>query len=1135
MSKWQVTMLGTLSVQRGSVVVTRFTTQPTASLLAYLAYQPTAWHPREVLIEMLWPGVAAERGRGRLNTALHSLRRILECTEDDRGRIVLADREHVRLAEGQVTTDVQRFTAMVRDNPSGAVDLWSGPFLEGFYQDWVAPAREALTDTLLGAARRAVAEGVARGEHGAALAAARRAVQADPLREEGHLLVIRSALAAGARDLAHRQYKTMADALERELGICPSIAFEELCSGQGQGSGVLGVEAQGCVAQTVRLGGQATATVLACVGHSRRSVADVVQGYRGAIDWGHDGQMTALFGTALDAFGCAVDLAEEQLAVALHTTEAGDLHQARSRGRALAQATKAGTVLTTEAAAALLRQEASDRARVEIIGYYEVLPGRGAEPVYHVSPAASPRREAPTPALPREVKGSLPSTLSRFFGRESELAELLSALRQPHSSVMTITGPGGSGKSRIAIELGRTWMRDQGTPAWFVPLASLSSTPEISRRAAEVVLNTAVPPGDATERLVLELRRLPGLLILDNLEHLPETAAGLVAQLRTRVPDLRCVLTSRHCLGFDGEVEYPLSPLPWACASNDVADLLASTAVALFVDRARAALPTFTVTPRNAAAVAGICARMEGLPLALELAAARIRTMTPSTMLANIAERLDWVANRRDGLPDRHQTLRATLAWSLGLLPDALRRFLCRLGVLQGSFDADCASEVAEEPLAAEYLAQLRAFSLVVREADECAVRWRLLAMVREFVVAQLDSDALARTRERHARSFFARAASASVVAGAGAGGAGPMVSPIAGEMDDLRAAVGWGQRHDPAATLTALMQSSPAWHERGLWHELGEWLDKVIPLVPQGHPLVGHALLALSDVAAQSWRQPAAKSVAHRAADKLRADGDMAGLLQALWTSAVIASQMGDRDALASCVSEGAALAEQLGVPQARILALDLVALRSFGTSAWRDGVASCAEACEASRHLDDQRLLAVHIVLMVGYCFYLGDTEAAEKYMAMAADVDQLSGRDSWASFYRLNAAVIRMRQGRVAEAAELLAAGSELWCAAPTHQTATAMVALAYVQERLGRRDDAVGWLRRAVMICEQLEITVSGAGFNDFITELDRSCRQVLTASQVRQATRRGEQHTLADLSEALAELPRQVAAVAGQTR
>jgi predicted ATPase/class 3 adenylate cyclase len=302
------------------------------------------------------------------------------------------------------------------------------------------------------------------------------------------------------------------------------------------------------------------------------------------------------------------------------------------------------------------------------------------------------------PVLPSEFpslmsldaeRHNLPAQLSSFVGRETELAEVTELLER--TRLLTLTGTGGVGKTRLALHTAAETVGRYSDGAWIVELAALMDPDLLAFAVAAAIRVRERAHEPVVETLINHLRTLRMLLVLDNCEHLVQPCAKLAARLLQTCPNLTILTTSREPLGIVGEVTWPVRPLSVPDTQPTLAftDLTRAGSVALFLDRARAAMPDFALTADNALAVAQVCRRLDGLPLAIELAAARVRVLSPK----QIAERLDdcfrLLTNGGRTAPARQQTLRATLDWSHDLLTEAEQTLLRRLAVFVGGFELD--------------------------------------------------------------------------------------------------------------------------------------------------------------------------------------------------------------------------------------------------------------------------------------------------------------------------------------------------------------------------------------------------------------------------------------------------------------
>jgi predicted ATPase len=323
------------------------------------------------------------------------------------------------------------------------------------------------------------------------------------------------------------------------------------------------------------------------------------------------------------------------------------------------------------------------------------------------------------------------------------MARLDRMLAAPRTRLVTITGPGGTGKTRLALEAAARLVSDVEAQeralsgAVFVSLAELSE----ADRLFEVVLRALglLPVADTAplEQLVQALRAQPDtLLVLDNFEQLAEEGAIRVRDLLLKAVEVKLLVTSRQTLHLEGEHEFHLAPLPLSSGAQTSEELLSVASIALFVDRAQAALPDFQLTERNAATVAQLCDYLEGLPLAIELAAARVGFLTPARILSQVqADRLDFLATRRRDAVSRQKTLRATLDWSYRLLAEAGQRFLAQVSVFRGGWTLEAAQAICalSQGETLDWLTLLRDSSLIKVTDTEEGLRFTLLETIREL------------------------------------------------------------------------------------------------------------------------------------------------------------------------------------------------------------------------------------------------------------------------------------------------------------------------------------------------------------------------------------------------------------------
>ena len=371
------------------------------------------------------------------------------------------------------------------------------------------------------------------------------------------------------------------------------------------------------------------------------------------------------------------------------------------------------------------------------------------------------RTEFPPVRTLAAFAGNLPAQLSSFVGRAAELAGLAAAVAG--SPLVTVTGPGGVGKTRLAVQAAADQLPSFADGAWLCELAAAADAESMAQVVA-TALRVRSRPGLSTAGSVVEfLRTRSGLLlVLDNCEHLLAAAAALAADILRGCRGVQIVATSRQPLGVEGEQVFGLRPLSLPPPDADVAAAAGSEAVDLFVQRAAAARGEFTLGPGNVAAVGEICRRLDGIPLAIELAAARAGALRPAQIAGLLDERFRLLTRGRAGAPSRQQTLQATVEWSYALLSETEQRLFDALGVFPASFDADAAVAVAAAAGLDRWdvldgLTALVSQSLLAEEeGPDQASRYRLLETMRAYARQHLTAGQLTRLHRAHARFYAA-------------------------------------------------------------------------------------------------------------------------------------------------------------------------------------------------------------------------------------------------------------------------------------------------------------------------------------------------------------------------------------------
>jgi predicted ATPase/DNA-binding SARP family transcriptional activator len=426
------------------------------------------------------------------------------------------------------------------------------------------------------------------------------------------------------------------------------------------------------------------------------------------------------------------------------------------------------------------------------------------------------------------IAAALPLALTSFIGRARELGEVARLLSR--TRLLTITGPGGSGKTRLALEAAAR-AHGEVRLAELAPLADPALLPAPVAAGLGVKLPSDVDPVEGLARAVGE-REL--LLVLDNCEHLVAATAELAAALLARCPGLRILATSREPLHIAGEVAWraPSLSLP----AGD-ADPLASEAVSLFIDRATAAAPELELGRDDVEAAATICRRLDGMPLAIELAAARIRHLSPAQLAERLGTALDVLGTGSRTALDRQQTLRATLDWSYALLDDDERALFAALSVFAGDFDIEAAEAVGGQPL--DVLGRLVDKSLVLVDRHDDAVRYRLLETFRQYGREHLSDRA--RPEAAHRRHYLELAERLAPAGELGEDDA--WIRALTAEHPNLRAAIASGVRSAPEDALRLVTALHRFWLDGGHILEGRRWCDQALAARPERDALRARAL----------------------------------------------------------------------------------------------------------------------------------------------------------------------------------------------------------------------------------------------------------------------------------------------------
>ncbi|TQC45187.1 NACHT domain-containing protein [Rhodococcus sp. WS4] len=445
---------------------------------------------------------------------------------------------------------------------------------------------------------------------------------------------------------------------------------------------------------------------------------------------------------------------------------------------------------------------------------------------------ASGGRHLPTESARRSTTGNLPLELTSFVGRRHELAEAKNLLAS--SRLVTLTGIGGVGKTRLAMRVASAVQREYSDGARLVELGELHDESSLVDAVAAAVGVRDHSGRPLREALVEHLAAQELLLLLDNCEHMVDAAAELAETLLRVCPGVRILATSREPLVIGGETTLRVPPLavPDSGRRTSLRGLPKYDAVTLFAERAAAAVPNFALTEENAAAVAGICHRLDGLPLPIELAAARLRAMSPEQILERLTDRYTLLTRGSRGAPTRQQTLRLSIDWSFELCAAEEQLVWGRVAVFAGSFELDAAERVCGEGLdpdeLLDTLTSLVEKSILIREEYGAGVRFRMLETLREYGFEKLEQTGEAVALRRRHRDWYEALALDAEAEWISARQL-EWIARLKREQPNLREALEFSVGDDPAAGLRTAAALHMFWSSQGLYSEGRRWLDQLL------------------------------------------------------------------------------------------------------------------------------------------------------------------------------------------------------------------------------------------------------------------------------------------------------------------
>ncbi|MEM9653387.1 MAG: BTAD domain-containing putative transcriptional regulator [Actinomycetota bacterium] len=844
-SPLRITLLGGMRIEAAPGVELDPGPRKCQELLAALALEPQVAITVGRLVELLWGEDPPRTAEKTLQTYVARLRKALGADA-----IVRAGTAY-RLDIDPASIDTFRFrSALRRGDNEAALQEWTGAPLAGIEVDGLQPLLDGLVEEWLGAVEVDLALAV-ESDPGGAMGRLTEMVAAHPFREGMWALLMTALYRSGRQAEALDAYRRARAALVEELGVEPSPRLRDLerqILNQDEQL-TAGFERRADPGADPRHGGGAPPVGVVTFGFAEldrvsalwadqpADAADVIAEFErivGTVAGDHGGTLFArgaetlgvAFHSATEAGNWAAELhgalADRQwphgspvaTRVALHTGEA-DERNGSYYGPTVTLATRLvalghpGQTIATTVTALLSGETDQHLGWVSLEGVPDELS------LNQIGPGSFPPLQITTQSLDR-----LPRPANRLIGRHDLLGSIAVALAD--APVVTLVGPGGIGKTRLAIEAARRDGTAGRDGAWFVELADIADSAEVERAVADALGVHETAQRSVLDTIVAALRSRTSLVVLDNCEHLIEGTGRLVTELIQRCPDVTVLTTSREGLGVPAEQLVVVGPLDAAEAG-----------VELFIERALAADGSFDADGQRAT-IGDVCRRLDGVPLAIELAAARVRSLAPADLLARLDDSFRLLTGVRRGAVERHQTLRATIQWSYDLLSPQQQLVFRRLSVFAGSFDLAAAEQVIpDEDLSVidvgVGIGDLVDRSMCIVESGTSGRRFRLLEPMRQFAAEELRSQQeRSDLRRRHTDHVRSRIADIRALL------AGPQETRGAVELDELwpnlRVAVDEAHDRQDLDLAVALVGPivSQGFMRRGLG-ELRDWIERTM------------------------------------------------------------------------------------------------------------------------------------------------------------------------------------------------------------------------------------------------------------------------------------------------------------------
>lgn len=784
---WYIEFLGKFQASLNKTIISKFRTQKTASLLAYIIYYNKIEHSRDSLIDIFWPENDIQSGRHNLSQALSSIRSQFNQVNSASSSLIISNRNFISFNKELSKTDVglfkeiskkaflNKYISEQKNLLSSAVELYKGHFLNGFYDDWAISEREHLQNVYIRCVNTITKYLQDSNELSQAIELNLKAISIDPLREELHQNLMQLYDMSGQYGTALKQYESLKAILKKELGVLPDTNSSSLAKNISEKARKTLTDLNNNIKVEFNSNNNdkdisklqfgvltfIVVSVNSAINYSdidttKKDIKSIILNNNGfeieyssnyivaafprtshAITASFEIQSLIILESKIGPFKIVIDTNDSDMYVKKY------YETIVSPMVYIINAIHDGQVVITSRTLVLINRDKAISEKMEYIGNYKILGISNTEKLFLFKYFPSIKSsDFPQIKLESAYQINLPFVSTKIFGREIEIETLYGIITSMQYKIITLTGSGGVGKTRLVIEIIRKIIPSFNDNIWFIPLHDLKNHITISEFIVDSMKIQSFDYRNSFDQIIDFLKgRKHSILIFDNYEHLIHSSNNFFKDLLYNLNNITCIVTSRFKLDIDYEFEFPIKPLSVASYGDHFDSVIKNDCVQLFRDRAISVKPDFSINNSNIYYILELCKKLDGIPLAIELAAARAQVLTPKQMLEKLKDRFDFLVSKRKDISERHRTLRAVIDSSYQLLDDNIQKYFAKISIFNGDYSLESAEIITEEKMSLDYLSTLKEYSFVYTEEKNSNIRFRMFESVKEYAKEQLFED----------------------------------------------------------------------------------------------------------------------------------------------------------------------------------------------------------------------------------------------------------------------------------------------------------------------------------------------------------------------------------------------------------